>query len=120
MLAKCVLRILEFNNIGTSVSEEKKKKLNLSYAHVIHTTAKQVISCCGKNKNICEMSKNEKCTSKACKTITFHYVKYANFWDTVAPSSHREPIFLTYKAVASGSSLCSTAWNAKGTCNAHL
>ena len=31
MLAKCVLRILEFNNIGTSVSEEKKKKLNICH-----------------------------------------------------------------------------------------
>ena len=45
-----------------------------SYAHVVHTTAKQVISRRGKNENadVCEMSKNEKCTCKACKTIVFH------------------------------------------------
>ena len=42
-----------------------------SYAHVVHTTAKQVISRRGKNENVCEMYKNEKCTCKACKTTVF-------------------------------------------------
>ena len=42
-----------------------------SYAHVVHTTVKQVISRRGKNENVCEMSKTEKCTCKACKTICF-------------------------------------------------
>ena len=26
----------------------------------------------GKNENVCQMSKNEKCTCKACKTNVFH------------------------------------------------
>ena len=32
----------------------------------------QVISRRGKNENVCEMSKNEKCTCKVCKAIAFH------------------------------------------------
>ena len=40
-----------------------------SYAHVVHTTAKKVISRCGKNENVCEMYKTSKCTCKACKTV---------------------------------------------------
>ena len=43
-----------------------------SYAHVVHTTAKQVISRHGKNENVCEMSKNEKRSRKACETIAFY------------------------------------------------
>ena len=44
----------------------------LPYVHVVHTTAKQVISRRGKNENVCEMSKNEKRRCKACKTVS-HY-----------------------------------------------
>ena len=40
--------------------------------HVVHTTAKQAISRRGKNDNLNEMSKHEKCTCKACNTIVFH------------------------------------------------
>ena len=43
-----------------------------SYAHVVHTTAKQVISRRRKNENVYKMSKNEKCTCKACKNTVFH------------------------------------------------
>ena len=43
-----------------------------SHAHVFHTTGKQVISRRGKSKNVCEMSKTDKCSCKACKTIVFH------------------------------------------------
>ena len=54
--------------------EREKHKIELlsSYTHVVHTTAKQVISRRRKNENVCEMSKNENCTCKACKTIVFH------------------------------------------------
>ena len=38
-----------------------------SYAHVVHTTAKQIISRRRKNENVFKMSKDEKCTCKACK-----------------------------------------------------
>ena len=53
--------------------------LSSYYAHVVHTTPpKQVIiSRHGKNKNVCEMYKNEKCTCKACCLFIF---KYANLW----------------------------------------
>ena len=51
LLEKCILTILELNwnqRLGY-----KKTKLNISsYAHVVHTTVKQVISRCRKNKNI--------------------------------------------------------------------
>ena len=56
--------------------EDKIKHLS-SYTHVVHATANQVISRRGKNENVCEMSKNGKCTCKACKIIAFS-VKYAN------------------------------------------
>ena len=63
-LANCVLTILELN--WNQRFRGKRTKLS-SYAHVVHTTAKQVISRRGKNEKVCEMSKNEKCTCKACK-----------------------------------------------------
>ena len=43
-----------------------------SYAHVVHATEKQVISRLRKNENVFKMSKDEKCTCKACKNIVFH------------------------------------------------
>ena len=43
-----------------------------TYAHVVHTTAKQVIWRRGKNENVCEMFMKEKCTCKACKSVVFH------------------------------------------------
>ena len=48
-----------------------------SCAHVVHATAKQVISRRGRNENVCEMSKNEECTCKRAKLL-FFIVKYAN------------------------------------------
>ena len=50
---------------------DKIKHLS-SHAYVVHTTAKPVFSRRRKNENVCKMSKNEKCTCKACKTIVFH------------------------------------------------
>ena len=46
--------------------EDKIKHLS-SYAYVVDTTAKQVISRRRKNENVFKMSKDEKCTCKACK-----------------------------------------------------
>ena len=51
--------------------EDKIEHLS-SYAHVVHTTAKQVISSRRKNENVFKMSKDENCTSKACKNNVFH------------------------------------------------
>ena len=55
--------------LGTQ--EDKIEHLS-SYAHVVHTTAKRVISRRRKNENVCEMSKDEKCTCKACKDTVLH------------------------------------------------
>ena len=57
-----------------------------SCAHVFLTTAKQVISRRKKNENVCGMSKNEKCTCKACKSIVFH-CQICKFVTFLLPSS---------------------------------
>ena len=56
---------------GLGTREDKIEHLS-SYPHVVHTTAKQVISRRRKNENVFKMSKDEKCTCKAFKTIGFH------------------------------------------------
>ena len=48
------------------------KVIYFLYALVVHTTAKQVISLRRKNENVFKMSKDEKCTCKACKNTVFH------------------------------------------------
>ena len=73
LLAKCVLTILELN--WNRRLRDKTTKLNIRHhilAQVVHTTAKKFISRRGKNENVYEMSKNENCTCKVCKTIAFH------------------------------------------------
>ena len=50
--------------------EDKIEHLS-SYAHVVHTPAKLVILRRRKNENVYKMSKNEKCTCKACKNTVF-------------------------------------------------
>ena len=81
MLEKFVLTILELNWNQRLGHKKTKKSIELlsSYARVVHTTAKQVISRRRKNENVFKMSKDEKCTCKACK-ILFVIVKYANLW----------------------------------------
>ena len=53
---------------------EKKNEDLLGSPHIDHTTAKQVISCRGKNENGYEMHKNEKCTQRA--KLLFFFVKH--------------------------------------------
>ena len=65
--------------------EDKIEHLS-SYAHVVHTNAKQVISRRGKNENVYKMSKNEKCTCKACKNTVFH-CQLCKFVGFLLPSS---------------------------------
>ena len=48
--------------------EEDKIEHLSSYAHVVHTTAKKVISRRRNNENVFKMSKDE----KACKSTVFH------------------------------------------------
>ena len=58
--------------------EDKIEHLS-SYAHVVHITAKQVISRRRKNENIFQMPKDENARAKRAK-ILFFIVKYANLW----------------------------------------
>ena len=70
MPEKCALTILELNRNQRFV-QDKIEHLS-SYAHVVHTTAKKVISRHRKNEDVFKMSKDEKCTCKACKNTVFH------------------------------------------------
>ena len=84
-IAKCVLTILELN--WKQRFRGRKTKLNLSsYADVVHTTAKQVISRHRKNEKVFKMSKDEKCTCKACKNTVFH-CQTCKFVGFLLPSS---------------------------------
>ena len=55
----------------TTLGQDKIEHLS-SYTHVVHTSAKKVISRHRKNENAFKMSKDEKCTCKACKNTAFH------------------------------------------------
>ena len=77
MPEKCALTILELNR-NQRFGQDKIEDLS-SYAHVVHTTAKKVISRHRKNEDVFKMSKDEKCTCKACKNTVFH-CQYANLW----------------------------------------
>ena len=57
-----------------------------SYAYVVHKTAKQVISRCRKHKNVFKMSKDLKCTCKACENTVFH-CQICKFVRFLLPSS---------------------------------
>ena len=70
-VCKCVLTILELN-WNQRFLDNKTKLDMISYAHVIQTTAKQIISRRRKNENVFKMSKEEKCTCKACNNTVFH------------------------------------------------
>ena len=65
--------------------EDKIEHLS-SYAQVVHTTAKQVISRRKKNENVFKMSKDEICTCKACKNTVFH-CQICKFVGFLLPSS---------------------------------
>ena len=74
MLENCVLTILKFwEKLGPALGTKEHKNEHLSsYAHVVHTTAKQIVSRRRKNDNVFKMSKDEKCTCKACKNTAFY------------------------------------------------
>ena len=87
MLEKCVLTILELNwNQRLGHKRTKLKICHHNYAHVVHTTAEQVISRRRKNENVFKMSKDEKCTCKACKNTVFH-CQICKFVGFLLPSS---------------------------------
>ena len=78
---KCVLTILELN----CNQRFRDKKTNLNICHHMLTSSTQ-LSHRGKNENVCQMFKNEKCTCKACKTIVFH-CQICKFVRFLLPSS---------------------------------
>ena len=86
--------------LGTS--EDKIEHLS-SYAHVVHTTAKQVISRRRKNENVFKMSKDEKCTCKACKNPVFHcqlckfvgFLFLSSLWLLKLPNNPKKPLDIT-------------------------
>ena len=53
-------------------------RVNTVYAHIVHTTAKQVISRRGKNENVCEMCQKLKNARAKRAKLLFFIVKYAN------------------------------------------
>ena len=82
ILEKCVQAILE---IGPSAWDIRGQLLS-SYAHVVHTTAKQVISRRRMNEKFFKMTKDEKCTCKASKNTVFH-CQICKFDGFLLPSS---------------------------------
>ena len=85
MFEKCVLTILELNWNQRLGHWDKIEHLP-SYIHVVHSTAKQVISRRKKNENVFKMSKDEKCTYKACKNTVCH-CQICKFVGFLLPSS---------------------------------
>ena len=81
---KEILTILELN--WTQRLEQDKIEHLSSYAHVVCTTGKQVISRRRKNEDVFTMSKDEKCTCKACKNPVFH-CQICKFVGVLLPSS---------------------------------
>ena len=87
MLEKCVPTILELNwnqRLG-----RKKTKLNICHHMLTSSTQLQnteVISRRRKNENVFKMSKDEKCTCKACKNTVFH-CQICKFVRFLLPSS---------------------------------
>ena len=61
-----------WNLPGTQRLGQDKIEHLSSYAHVVQTTAKKVISCHRKNEKVFKTSKDEKCTCKACTNTVFH------------------------------------------------
>ena len=101
MLEKCVLTILELNwkqRLG-----HKWTKLNICYH--LRTSSTQLQNMQGisrrrKNENVFKMSKDEKCTCKACKNTIFH-CQICKFVGFLLPSSSwllKLPNFLLKRA----------------------
>ena len=70
LFCRCVITlgicVLELN--CNQRFRDKKTKLNICH-HMLTSTTQ--LSHRGKNENVCQMFKNEKCTCKACKAIVF-------------------------------------------------
>jgi len=96
MPEKCALTIQELNWNQRS-GQDKIEHLS-SYAHVVHTTAKQVSSRHRQNESVFKMSKDEKCTCKACKNTVFHcqICKFVGFLLPFSLAPREELIVFAY------------------------
>ena len=83
-LKKCALTILELN--WNQRLRQDKIEHSSSYAHVVHITAKQVISRHRKNENVFKMSEDENYTCKVCKNTVCH-CQICKFVGVLLPSS---------------------------------
>ena len=72
--------LLQWNSLQT------RCRIPTFHAHVVHTTAKQVILLRRKNEDVFKMSKDEKYTCKACKNTVFH-CQICKFVGFLSPSS---------------------------------
>ena len=97
MPEKCALTIQELN-WNQRLGQDKIEHLS-SYVHVVHTSAKQVISRHRKNEGVFNMSKEEKCTCKACKNDVFHcqICKFVGFLLSSSLAPPEERIVFAYQ-----------------------
>ena len=84
VLEKCVLTILELN--WNKRLEHKTTKLNICHHMLTSSTQLQNRSPRRKNENVFKMSKDEKCTCRACKHTVFH-CQICKFMGFLLPSS---------------------------------
>ena len=70
---------LRQNIASKSVPHVQHDYFSSSYARVVHTTAKQIISRRRKNENVCEMPKMKTARAKRAKLL-FFAIKHANLW----------------------------------------
>ena len=61
------------NKLGPAIGQDKIEHLS-SYAHVVHTTAKKVISRHRKNENLFKMSKDEKMHVQSVQKHCFSFL----------------------------------------------
>ena len=64
--------VSENQRLGHTKTTFEHLSFVICHLSFVHTTAKQVISRRRKNENNFKISKDEKCTCKACKGIVFH------------------------------------------------
>ena len=98
-----------------ATQEDKIKHLS-SYAHVVNTPAKLVISRRRKNENVYKMSKIEKCPCKACTNTVFH-CQICKFVVFLLPSSSwllKLPTHLMTVKAAAAARLVEEDWGRGG------
>ena len=115
LLERCVLAILELNwnqHLGNKTTTIEHLS---SYAHVVHTPAKQVISRRRKNENVFKMSNDEKCMCKACRNTVFHcqickFVEFLLPWLLKLPNDGRRTNWVKFHWAIERDTPCCENW----------